>query len=199
LGEVLSVEIQRLQRGFPDFEGELDWRWNREFSGFNTLNIGSTYESMMRWLGRGNRVMAMTKIHVPYRRTGNGDMTSVTIPDHVDVLYELGNGAQVHMRFSETTGLSSGSQTWIYGTDGVIYVNSKGVFSGRRGDAELSQVPNPREDQAYSRVEEEFINAIRGLERVTMVPFESGVHYMEWTEAVHRSAQSGQAVYLPLS
>ncbi len=31
-----------------------------------------------------------------------------------------------------------------------------------------------------------------------MVPFETGVHYMEWTEAVYRSAQTGQAVYLPL-
>ena len=199
LGEVLSVEVQRLQRGVADFEGELDWRRDREFSGFNILNIGSTYESMMRWLGRGSRVMAMTKIHVPYRRNGSGDLTSVTIPDHVDVLYELANGAQVHMRFSETTGLSSGSQTWIYGTDGTIHVNGEGVFAARRGDTELSEVPNPREGQAYSRVEEEFINSIRGLERVTMVPFESGVHYMEWTEAVHQSAQSGQAVYLPLS
>ena len=143
--------------------------------------------------------MAMTKIHVPYRRNGSGDLTSVTIPDHVDVLYELANGSQVHMRFSETTGLSSGSQTWIYGTDGTIHLNSEGVFAARRGDTELSEVPNPREGQGYSRVEEEFINAIRGLERVTMVPFESGVHYMEWTEAVHQSAQSGQAVYLPLS
>jgi hypothetical protein len=31
-----------------------------------------------------------------------------------------------------------------------------------------------------------------------MVPFETGVHYMEWTEAVSRSAQTGQAVHLPL-
>ena len=31
-----------------------------------------------------------------------------------------------------------------------------------------------------------------------MVAFETGVHYMEWTEAVGRSAMTGQAVYLPL-
>ena len=31
-----------------------------------------------------------------------------------------------------------------------------------------------------------------------MVPFETGVHYMEWSEAVHHSSMSGQAVYLPL-
>ena len=30
-------------------------------------------------------------------------------------------------------------------------------------------------------MEEEFTNAIRGKEEITMVPFETGVHYMEWT------------------
>ena len=199
LGELLSVEMQRLQRGFADFGGPLEWRHDREFSGFNTLNIGSSYESMMRWFGRGNRVMVMSKVHVPYRLRANGQADSVAIPDHVDILYELANGAQVHMKMSATTGLSPGSQFWLYGSEGTIYVDQgQNVFAGRRGDTELSEVPNPPAQQATSRVEQEFINAIRGLEEITMVPFESGAHYMEWTEAVHRSAQTGEAVFLPL-
>ncbi len=32
-----------------------------------------------------------------------------------------------------------------------------------------------------------------------MTTFETGVRYMEWTEAVHRSAASGTAVSLPLA
>ena len=199
LGEVLSVELQRLQTRFADFGGDLDWRHDRGFSGYNILNIGSSYESMLRWLGRGNRIMAMSRVYVPYRRNARGEPTSVTIPDHVDILYELTNGAQVHMRASETTGLSTGNQTWIHGSEGTIYVDrSQNVFAGRRGDSQLSEIPNPPADRAYSRVEEEFINAIRGLEEVTMVPFETGIHYMEWTEAVYRSSQTGEAVYLPL-
>lgn len=199
LGELLSVEMQRLQRDFADVGGDLHWRQDWALSGYNTLNIGASYESMMRWVGRGTRVMAMAKVHVPYRRTANGELTSVTIPDHVDILYDLANGAQVHMRMSATTGLSSGNQLWMYGTEGTIYVDhQQNVFAGRRGDTELSAVPNPPEQQAYYRVEEQFTNAIRGTEQVTMVPFETGVHYMEWTEAVVRSAQTGQAVYLPL-
>ena len=202
LGEVLSVEIQRLQggpsRGFADIGGELTWRHSRRYSGYNILNIGSTMESMIRWLGRGTRVMAMTKVHVPYRYL-NGERTSVTVPDHVNVLYELMNGAQVHMRFSATTGHSSGNQTWIYGSEGTIHVDAQSrVFAGRRDDSGLSEVPNPPEQQAQRIVERQFINAIRGTEEVTMVPFETGVHYMEWTEAVSLSARSGQAVYLPL-
>ena len=200
LGEVMSVEMQRLQRGFADFGGDLGWRHDQQFSGLNTLNIGSSYESMMRWFGRGNRVMAMSKVHVPYRMRANGQAGSVGIPDHVDILYELANGAQVHMKMSATSGLSPGSQFWLYGSEGTIYVDQgQNVFAGRRGDTELSEVPNPPAQQATSRVEQEFINAIRGLEEITMVPFESGVHYMEWTEAVHRSSQTGEAVFLPLS
>jgi len=199
LGELLSVEVQALQNRFADLGGALHWRHDWELSGYNTLNIGASYESMIRWVGRGTRVMAMAKVHVPYRRNASGALTSVSIPDHVDILYELANGAQVHMRMSATTGLSTGNQIWFYGTEGTIHVDQQqNIFAGRRGDTQLSAVPNPPEQQAYYRVEEEFANAIRGTEQITMVPFETGVHYMEWTEAVIRSAQTGQAVYLPL-
>jgi len=199
LGELLSVEIQRVGRAFPDLDGELDWRHDIQFSGYNALNLGSTYESMMRWVGRGTRVMAMAKTHVPFRRDGTGQPRSVQIPDHFDILYELPNGAQVHMRMSETTGLSSGSQTWLHGSEGTIHVDARQrVLAGRRGDRELAEVPNPPEGQATYRVEEEFVNAIRGVEEVTQLPFEAGVHYMEWTEAVQRSARTGEAVHLPL-
>jgi predicted dehydrogenase len=44
------------------------------------------------------------------------------------------------------------------------------------------------------RVEEEFVNAIRGREKVSRTTFEDGVRYMEFTEAVARSAALGQAV-----
>jgi predicted dehydrogenase len=197
LGELLSVEVQALQNRFVDRGGDLHWRHDWELSGYNTLNIGASYESMVRWVGRGNRIMAMAKVHVPYRRNAQGALTSVRIPDHVDILYELANGAQVHMRMSATTGLSTGNQIWLYGTEGTIHVDQKqAIFAGRRGDTQLSEVPNPPETQAYYRVEEEFTNAIRGQEEITMVPFETGVHYMEWTEAVSRSAQTGQAIYL---
>jgi len=200
VGDVLSVEVQMLQRGFADFGGELDWRHDREFSGINVLNVGGTYESVMRWLGPGNRVMATTKIHVPTRRDEQGQSRAATIPDHVEVLYELANGAPVHMKFSETTGLSSGNQIWIFGSEGTIHVDDdQNILVGRRGDRELAPLANPREGQAFHRVEEEFVNAIRGLEQVSMTTFETGVRYMEWTQAVHRSAAAGTVVTLPLA
>ena len=200
VGDVLSVEVQRLERGFAEFGGEFDWRHDPEFSGYNVLNVGAIYESMMRWLGPGNRVMAKTRVHIPARRDEQGTPRAATIPDHVDVLYELANGAPVHMTFSETTGLSRGNDTWIFGTQGTIHVdNANTIFVGRRGERELKAHPNPPEGQFRHRVEEEFINAIRGIEPVTQNTFEIGVAYMEWTEAVYRSAASGRAVSLPLT
>ena len=200
IGEVLSVEVQMLQRGFASFGGELDWRHDPQFSGINVLNVGGTYESVMRWLGPGNRVMGMTRVHVPTRRDETGAQRAATIPDHVEVLYELQRGAPVHMKFSETTGLSRGNDIWIFGSEGTLHVDSRqNIFVGRRGDRELAAHPNPPEEQARHRVEEEFINAIRGLEAVTMNTFEIGVKYMEWTEAIYRSAETGTAVALPLA
>ena len=199
LGELLSVEVQALQNRFADFGGDLHWRHDRELSGYNTLNIGAAYESMMRWFGRGTDVMAMSKIHGPYRRNSKGDLVSVSIPDHVDILYELANNAQVHMRMSATTGHSTGNQMWFYGTEGTIYIDQKqNVFGGRQDEDGLSEIENPSESQAYYRVEEEFSNAIRGVEQITMVPFETGVHYIEWSEAVSRSSQTRKMVTLPL-
>jgi predicted dehydrogenase len=200
VGEILSVEVEMLQRGFASFEGELDWRHDPELSGINVLNVGGTYESVMRWLGPGNRVMAKTRVHVPTRRDAEGRLRTATIPDHVEVLYELSEGAPVRMKFSETTGLSAGNQIWIFGSEGTIHVdNEQRIFTGRRGDQALAELANPREQQAAHRVEEEFVNAIRGRERVAMNTFEIGVRYMEWTEAIYRSASAGTTVELPLA
>jgi predicted dehydrogenase len=200
IGEVLSVEAQMLQRGFANFGGELDWRHDARYSGINVLNVGGTYETMMRWLGPGNRVVGKTRIQIPKRRDEKGAEHPASIPDHVEVLYELSNSAPVHMRFSETTGLSRGNDIWIHGSEGTIRIdNEQNIFVGHRGDKELSAHPNPPEAQAKHRVEEEFVNAIRGIEPVTMNTFEIGVQYMEWTEAIYRSARTGTAVALPLT
>jgi predicted dehydrogenase len=144
--------------------------------------------------------MATTRVHVPTRRDERGAARPATIPDHVEVFYELAGGAPVHMKFSETTGLSRGNDTWFFGSEGTIHVdNASQIFVGRRGDRELRVHPNPPEGQARHRVEEEFINAIRGIEPVTQNTFEIGVRYMEFTEAIYRSAASGNTVSLPLS
>ena len=60
-----------------------------------------------------------------------------------------------------------------------------------RADPELPEAPNPPRQQAYSRVEETFVNAALGVEEVAMATFASGVRCMDFVEAVYRRAQSG--------
>ena len=199
LGDLLAVEMQVLGPDFVDTTSPLHWRQDRSLSGYNILSMGIWYEAMIRWVGPATRVMAMTRVNVPRRRDENGNWQAVTIPDHVDILCQLASGAQAHLRISVVTGLSPGNEVWLYGSEGTIYLDQRlNVFGGKRGDAKLSEIPNPPEKQYSWRVEEEFANAIRGKEQVTRTPFSVGVHYMEFTEAVTRSAQTGQAIALPL-
>ena len=144
--------------------------------------------------------MAMTKVHAPYRRAADGEMVSKGGADHVDILYEVANGAQGHLRVSTTTGLAGGNQTWLFGSEGTIHIDGGRILGGRRGDSELREIPSPPQEPGLRRlgVEERFINTIRGTAENTTELLEIGVDYMEFSEAVHRSAQTGRAVNLPL-
>jgi len=94
------------------------------------------------------------------------------------------------------TALAPPSEVWIFGTEGTLRLESdaRRLSGGRRGDKALSEIPIPAERRIGWRVEEEFINAIRGKEKVSRTTFEDGVRYMEFTEAVWKSAAGGQAV-----
>ena len=69
LGRLLTVEVQGLSAGgFIDHDSPLHWRHDRDLSGYNTLNIGIWYETLLRWVGRATKVMAMTQVNVAQRR-----------------------------------------------------------------------------------------------------------------------------------
>ncbi|MFB3144781.1 MAG: Gfo/Idh/MocA family protein, partial [Candidatus Methylomirabilales bacterium] len=199
LGEVLTVELRGLQPTFVDREGLLHWRYDVDLSGFNTLTMGIWYEAMMRWVGPASRVMAMTKVCVPQRKDMSGLLRTVTVPDHVDIIAHLACGAIAHLRFSAVTGLAPANEVWLFGTEGTLRLDTASLelYGGRRRDKDQQKIVIPQEELGRWRVEEEFVNAIRGTERVTHTSFEDGVRYMEFTEAVIRSAQSCQAVNLP--
>jgi len=198
VGEVLAVELQATQGRFVDPDEPMHWRHDASLSGLNTLNMGIWYEAMMRWLGPARRVMATTNIAVPRRRDAGGVWREVTVPDHVDILATLRRGAVAHLRFSAVTALAPASEVWIFGTDGTLRLeaDAKRLWGGRRGDKELREIAIPAEQRIGWRVEEEFVNAIRGREKVLRTTFEDGARYMEFTEAVARSAALGQAIDL---
>jgi predicted dehydrogenase len=201
LGQLLAVELRGTQGRFVDREAPLHWRQNAALSGLNILNMGIWYESMMRWVGPAVSVTAATLVAVPERRDAEGVLRPVTVPDHVDILATLSGGAIAHLRFSAVTALAPSNEVWLFGSEGTVRldVDARRVYGGRRGASALEEIAIPAEHRIGWRVEEEFVNAVRGVEKVTRTNFEDGVRYMEFTEAVARSASTGHAVALPLA
>ena len=80
--------------------------------------------------------------------------------------------------------------------DGTLRLeaDAKRLSGARRGEKELREIPIPPERRVGWRVEEEFVNAVRGREKVSHTTFEDGVRYMEFTDAVARSLAEGRVV-----
>jgi predicted dehydrogenase len=197
VGHVQAVEVHATQQArFADVGEGLHWRQDHRLSGNNVLNMGIWYETMMRWVGPVKSVMAMTRIAVPERKDSTGAMHEVEVPDHVDILGRLGGDGIAHLRFSALTAFAPPASAWIYGSEGTLKIepDARRLSGGRRGDKELKEIDIPAAQRIGWRVEEEFVNAIRGREKIALTTFEDGVRYMEFTDAVARSAASGQAV-----
>ena len=138
-----------------------------------------------------------TKIAVPRRKDSTGAMHDVKVPDHVDILARLERGGGIaHLRFSALTAFAPAPEAWIYGSDGTLRLeaDARKLWLARRGDKALAEVPIPAEQRIGWRVEEEFVNAIRGREKITRTNFEDGVCYMEFTDSVAKSMAEGRAV-----
>ncbi len=208
LGQLLALSLRvsdghgRADRSdtFMNTEGPLHWRQNRTLSGYNIMGMGIWYESLMRYVGPATKVMAMTRVFTNQRKDQDGVMQGITVPDHVNVLCEFASGVQADLSWSTVAGMQIGSQLHIFGSDGTIKLEGPPidkVFVAKNGDKEFTSHPIPDDKRGKWQVEADFIDSIRG-KPVTLTPFDIGVQYMEFTEAVTRSAQSGQTVYLPL-
>ena len=200
LGDILAVDMRLPQQNFVDYDAPFTWRLDRDLSGYNVMMMGIWYEILMRWIGPATNVTAMTRTVVRDRLDAGGARRAVEVPDHVDILCRMAGGAQAHLLFSSVTGLAPGGEVWLYGTQGTLKYDAANteLYLGKRGDEKLTPVTISPEKEGSWRVEEEFINAIRGIEPIRLTTFQDGVKYMEFTEAVTRSAHAGKTVSLPL-
>jgi predicted dehydrogenase len=199
LGDIISIDAAISQGGFVDFEKLLHWRQDRDLSGTNIMGLGIWYEAIMRWIGPASSVQAITKTLVPRRNDDQGDSHVISIPDHVEILCDTYSGSTMHIRYSDVLGHTPNDSIWIYGAKGTLHIDATEmkIYGGQKSDSTLSEIPVKKGFEGSWRVEEEFINAIRGKEKVTHTSFEDGVRYMEFIEAVTTSANLGEKVYLP--
>jgi predicted dehydrogenase len=204
IGELQALDL-RVPSGWLNREAPLHWRMNREYSGMNIMSMGIWYECISRWVGPAKALMARTRVAVPYRMDQeHGERRSIEVPDHVEVLADLANGAIARMHWSSVAGFMPGPEVSLYGADGTLRVEVRGrdnlvLLGGKRGDKEMAQIAIPADKTYGWRVEDEFIGAIRGQEQVRRTSFVDAVNYMDFTEAVHISSREGRRVYLPLA
>jgi predicted dehydrogenase len=205
IGELIAIDARIASaRNYPDGSAPQHWRHNRAFSGDNVMNMGIWYEAMMRWVGPARSVMAVGQSVVRHRRDASGRRAAMEIPDHIDVIGAMAQGGQMRFNVSAVLGHAPDlADVHIFGTEGTIRLRQPvggalALSAGKRGKGELESVEIDPAKRGGWRVEEEFVNAIRGKERVTHTDFPTGVKYMEWTTAVSRSLHEERAIRLPL-
>lgn len=198
LGRLLRVEIHAADGQFIDEAAPLGWRQDADLSGFNIMTLGIWYECLLRWGLEAVDVVARGTCFVPQRADADGILRAVRIPDHVSVLAGLVGGAQADITVTSGSGLVRRNEILLFGSEGTLRFADGVLSGGRRGDAALQPLDIPAHERGSWRVEEEFVNAVRGTERITHTRFEDGVKYMEFTEAVARSLATGRTQAIPL-
>jgi predicted dehydrogenase len=208
LGRLLEVHVRAFTNALGGEEVPLSWRQDVNLSGFNMLTLGILHETLLRWAPRPVRVMAQAHAFVPERiDPESGARRPVGTPDSVQVLAVLEGGARAVYHFSGVAPFGQGQWIELYGSEGMLHYDlasdriygmsrQRGRTAGRRDEWE--EIPIPAEKAGGWRVEEEFVQAIRGGAPVRFTDFAMGVAYMEFTEAVARSAEKGEALDLPL-
>ena len=203
LGELREVIVIGANDQFWDFSRILHWRQQRELSGVNVLMLGVLQETVSRWIGPTSRVFAQATVFEPSRPAPQGEVSvEITVPDSVQIVTQLANGCRAIYHVSGTILFGPPTQIHLYGSLGTIKVEfgtTEKVSLARANEKELRLIELPPEKKGGWRVEAEFIGAIRGEEPVRYCDFATGVQYMEFTEAVAISAESGRAVELPLT
>ena len=180
--------------GPRDPEQRLHWRHQRELSGNNVMALGIVYEAMARWLGQALSVQAITHIFDPYKATPDGGRAVASVPDHIALLAEFPGPIHASLEMSAHPANLESSFHFL-GTTGTIRLGvNPPVLELAQSGSGFQPVRQEAGEAQDWRVEEEFVDAIRGRGTVRLTDFATAAAYMEFTDAVHESAQTGERV-----
>jgi len=201
LGTLREVHVRGLSNELANPETPLGWRQMTKYSGFNMLNLGILYETVLRWVAPANRVSAFAWKHIAKRLDPEtGKMTKTGTPDSVQVMTTHQDGSAGIYRLSGVVQHDIGISIGLYGSEGtLIYDLTHDVIRGaKRGEPVLEPLKIPAKMKGGWQVEADFIAAIREGKPITRTDFATGVLYMQFTEAVARSSRHQSPVLLPL-
>jgi predicted dehydrogenase len=193
-GELWHFRFAALNGQFADPLAPAHWRQRTELSGINILTVGIYAEVIGRWLGPPRRLHAQMKVSVPKR---HGYV--VHVPDVVQVIGQWSNGLAGTLEWSGVAQFAPDETLTIHGRDGTLVYDftHDRILGARRGESALHELAIPPELEGSWTVERDFIEAVQAGGHPEP-SFETGVKYMEFTEALNQSARGGHAVELPL-
>lgn len=197
IGQMREISVQSLNNNLGGSDAPLSWRQDAALSGFNMLTVGIIHESLMRWTAPPVRVMAQVHAFVPSRiDPESGIRRSVGTPDSVQIMATLADHSRAVYQFSGVTPFGSAMSITLRGDTGFLHydLQSDNITGHRVGQEKPSNIPIPPEKAGGWRVEADFIDSIRDGAPVKYTDFATGVAYMEFTEAVARSARDGVGV-----
>jgi predicted dehydrogenase len=141
------------------------FRWWKDYSS-QIANNGSHYLDVIQWLIGENAPVAITAVG-----TNNFIKDDRTIPENMEITYEMASGKIIHFRVSETnnnSGLLYGSIA-LFGTKGSLYLDDSGYklipstagqFQSWKPEFEAEDYTPPREDATLAHVTD-FIDCVK--------------------------------------
>ena len=194
VGELWHFRLMAVTNRFADPLAPPHWRQRTELNGLNALSVGIYAEILQRWLGSPRRLHAQMKVSVPKR-----EGYPVHMPDVVQVFGQWPNGLAGMLEWSGVAHFPPDEMLTIHGRDGTLVYNftEDKILGARRGEKALHVLSIPPELERTWTVEKDFIDAVV-VGGHPEPSFETGVSYLEFTEAVHLSARGGHPVELPL-
>lgn len=201
VGTLRHMRVVSFNGALADPQTHLSWRQDAALSGVNMLTLGILHETLLRWVPSPVRVLAQTHAFIPERwDEESGQRRAVGTPDHVQVLAELPDGVRATYCVSGVIPFGQEQSITFYGSDGVLrYDLGNDTLTGmnRTTHQAMGEITIPAEMAGKWQVEEDFVASIREGKPVERTDFATGVAYMEFTEAVARSARDGKAIALP--
>jgi predicted dehydrogenase len=199
VGDVRELVVLGVASSLWDDTQPVHWRQDSAISGRNVLALGILHETLLRWLPQPKRVIAHSALFSRRTPAPDGAAQSLDVPDVVHVLTELPDGTRGVYHLSGVALFGPPLQVHLYGSRGTMKIEfgaSERVWAGQAGDEQLRELAIPVAERGGWRVEAEFIGAIRGEEPLRFTDFATGLRYMQFTEAVMRSAEVGAMVSL---
>jgi predicted dehydrogenase len=214
MGSLILIDVRSSTSEFVDYERPMHWRDDRDLSGNNIMHMGIFYEAAMRWLGTASSISAHSNVVVKRRVQENtGEIKEITIPDHLEAIGEMSCGGSFHISHSTVLGGAPIIDIYIYGTDSTLHIfedqtiKTKQSYNSlklkletiKAGQNKWRELIPRKLDVGGWRVEEEFIKAIQGSEEITHTSFSDGLKYMQFSDSLKLSWQTGNKINLPLN